>query len=90
MHLTNKMSVTQALISLLKTEKIRITYTSVNAVLCVFAELTAKALRSPDSSAREPNGDCKSPSLLLSLRDPATLKLFLHQASGINHVGRHI
>ncbi|MCQ9084232.1 ABC transporter ATP-binding protein [Vibrio harveyi] len=39
MHLTDKMSVTQALISLLKTEKKRITYTGVSAVLCVFAEL---------------------------------------------------
>ncbi len=39
MYLSDKMSVTQALIALLKTEKKRITYTSVSAVLCVFAEL---------------------------------------------------
>lgn len=39
MHLIDKMSVTQALITLLKTEKKRLTYTGVSAVFSVFAEL---------------------------------------------------
>ena len=41
MHLTSNMSVSQALVALLKTEKKRITVTGVSAVCCVIAELMA-------------------------------------------------